>query len=134
MNQKQEAIRRMNELGLHDLVPDFEKGVVYQSVRLNRILNAVLQKPDDETSKLIHDFEAKHDCVVYHAQKTNTEVGELLSLLFVSNEEDLWESELEKEDDTFYTFSYVYNLAEPSFSEFGDIGIVPSMGGVTRVC
>lgn len=135
VSKKAEALKRMKVLGLDDsLISEFnDDDTVYQSVRLNRVLDAVLQLPDEETRQMIHDFENTNHCVVYHCQKTNTEVGVLYSLLFVSDDSDMWDSELSKEGDTYYAYAFVKNLSEPSFSEFGDIGVKPSMGGITRV-
>ncbi len=133
--QKAEALKRMKELHFDEsVISEFKNdGMVYQSVRLNQVLNAVLQHPDDETMVMIRDFEATNHCTVYHCQKTNTEVGVLYAILFVSDDSEMWDSELSKEGDVFYAYSFVKNLDNPLFSEFGDIGVVPSMGGITRV-
>lgn len=131
---KQEAIKRMKQLKLMaDVVNDFEKnGRVYYSERQNKFFNAVLYWLDNqkEWEEKVKKFEEEHNCLVYHCQLTHLEFGDVLSLLFVSSNEKEWPLDMEDLKNN-YAFAYCLDLSGP-FSEFGTIGLKPSMGGVVR--
>ena len=133
--QKAEALKRMAMLKLMKQVQDdFKKnGKVYYSERQNRIFNAVLYWVDNDERyvKIVKDFEKKHKALVYHCQLTHLEFGDCLSLLYVSANEEEWERD-RKDLSQGYAFSYVRNLDCEYDSDYGTIGIVPSMGGVLR--
>lgn len=87
----------------------------------------------DETVKNAIDlFETKHpDYLVYHSIVTKTNMGTILSILFVTPDPE--EDEFENFSGTIYTYSYVYNLTDPDCFEYGEIGIKGLGGGVVRV-
>lgn len=77
---------------------------------------------DKNYEKAVRDFEKKHpDCLVYHAIESITAHGKLLSLLYVSNDKEDWESERLESDNNI--MSYVVNIDNPDLSEFGYIAI-----------
>lgn len=133
--QKEEALKRMRMLHLlPNVIKDFEKkNKVYYSERQNKIFNAILYWVDNEKKyvDVVNEFEKKHNCLVYHCQLTHMEFGDCLSLLYVSEDENEWSQDI-KDIREGYAFAYVANLDEPSYSEFGTIGIRPSQGGVLR--
>lgn len=133
--QKQEAIKRLKMLKvMQNVIDDFEKnGKVYYSERQNAFFNATLFWVDNEPKyvKIIKDFEKKHNALVYHCQLTHLEYGDNLALLYVSKNEEEWH--MDREDITNgYAFSYVRNLDWGPDSDFGSIGIKPSLGGILR--
>lgn len=134
--QKQEAIKRMKMLKLMDnVVEEFkDKGTLYYSERMNAMFNAVLYWVDnhEEWSKMIKDFEKKWGFMVYHAQLTHTYVGDILSLLYVTKDEEEWEQDRQDIKDGV-VYAKCVNLNDDYFSEYGYIGIKPSMGGIVRV-
>ena len=133
--QKAEAIKRMKALKLMpQVIKDFEKkDKVYYSERQNAFFNAVLYWLDNEKRyvDLVKEFEKKHNALVYHCQLTHLEFGDCLTLLYVSDTEEEWpmDNRLLSEG---YPMAYVYNLDDETCSEFGSVGIKPSMGGVAR--
>lgn len=133
--QKQEALKRMQMLQLmNEVRNDFKKtGRVYYSERQNSMFNAVLYWLDNnpEYVKIVKDFEKKHNALVYHCQLTHFEFGSCLSLLYVSGEEDEWQMENDDLSEG-YPLAYVVSLDNESYSEFGSIGVRPSMGGIVR--
>lgn len=136
VKQKQEALKRMSMLQLLSQVKkDFEKNDrVYYSERQSAIFNATLYWLDNhqEYVDLVKEFEKKTHYLVYHCQLTHTHFGDLLSLFYVSTNEQEWE--MDKEDlKRGIMFVYVANVNEPTFNEYGTIEIKPSMGGVARV-
>ena len=132
--QKQEAIKRMKMLKImKEVIQDFkDNDKLYYSERQNSIFCATLYWLDNhpEWAGMVKEFEAETGYLVYHAQLTHTEFGDLLSLFFVG-EEDEWE--YEREDlVNGQSCCKVLNLSEPRFSEMGYIGFQPAMGGITR--
>lgn len=82
---------------------------------------------DKNYEKAVKDFETKHpDYIVYHAIESITAHGKLLSLLYVSNDKEDWESERLESDNNI--MSYVVNIDNPDLSEFGYIAIDGFMG------
>ena len=132
--QKAEALTRMQMLNLMGNVRKaFRSGKLYYSERQNAMFNAVLYFVDNNPSwkKRIKDIESSKGILVYHAQLTHTTMGDMLSLLYVSKDEHEWASDrnaLAKAQ----ACAYVMNLDDPDCSEFGWIGVKPSMGGVVR--
>lgn len=133
--QKQEALERMKLLQIMPQVRnDFKNNDrLYYSERLNAIFNATLYWVDNkpEFVNLIKEFENKYNALVYHAQLTHLEFGDCLALLYVSNQEEEW-SQDKRDILEGYAFSFVKNLSDEMFDDFGTIGIKPSMGGVVR--
>lgn len=77
---------------------------------------------DKNYEKAVKDFEAKHpDYIVYHAIESITAHGKLLSLLYVGDDNEEWETE--RLDSNNNIMSYVFNLDNPDLSEFGYIAI-----------
>ena len=97
---------------------------------------------DDEMKKEVQAFEEKHNCMVYHAIHSMTNIGEMLALLYVSSDVEEWEDDRndlkEMVEDYkgikfFNPFAYVINRSCPDCSEFGRIGIIPLNGGIKRI-
>ena len=126
--QKEEAIKRMKTLKLHEnVVREFtEKG----KLNLSEGYGA-LYWLDDTQQAYVDAFEQKYKALVYHVLHNMTEFGELLAFLYVSNEKEEWQYDRDDLKDG-YACAYVENLDEPSFSEFGSIGVKPQFGGVVR--
>ena len=77
---------------------------------------------DKAYEQALKKFEMEHpNYLVYHVIETITVSGKFLSLLYVSNEKEDWESERLQSDNTI--MSYVLNLDNPKLSEFGYITI-----------
>ena len=132
---KTEALERMkmlrimghvcNEFRTHD--------IVNYSERQNKIFDGILYWMDNEEkfTKIKNDFEKEYGGLVYHAQLIHTNIGDMLSLLYVSKTKSEWKQDrdLLKHGDTY---AYVYNLTDPDLSEIGLIGVAPKNGGITR--
>ena len=135
--QKQEAVARMEKLQLSpNVIKDFIKtGRLYYSERLNKTFNAVLYWLDnnEEWTKKVQEFEEENEAVVYHAQLTHFEFGDLLSLLFVGSEKDEWEYDRQDlENGQALAMVFNVNGSDDMNDEMGYIGIAPSMGGIAR--
>jgi len=87
---------------------------------------------NDEQQKLVKDWEEENECIVYHVIHDFTNFGEMLTFLYVSKYKEEWE--MDREDlKAGYPLAYVMNLTMPDCSEFGSVGVQPSIGGVKRV-
>ena len=131
---KQEALRRMEALKLHDegvhtCVGDFRKnGNVWKSE-----FHGILYWLDDDEKQIVKDFEEKYkewNFKVYHCYKAHTEFGDILYMLYVStNKEDTF-AQFVKDLKSNTVYAYAYNCSEPIFSEFGSSYIRPIFGGI----
>lgn len=134
--QKQECLKRMRMLKLMDnVVKEFEEtGKLYYSERLNQMFNAVLYWVDNnkEWVNLIEEFERKWNFMVYHCQLTHTTFGDILSLLYVTKDEEEWEQDRQDIKDGI-VYAKCINLSDETMSDYGYIGIKSSMGGIVRV-
>lgn len=134
-----QALYEMEQLGISQEIRNyFYDGELMMSVYLNDVLDAVTQKPDDSLLQMVKDWENETGNLVYHLQKVETNLGTMVTCLFVSKHEEDWEYSVEKfEKDGvqhFNVMTYVFNLSEPEFSEYGSVGLVTSkMGGVKRI-
>ena len=132
---QQEAVKRMKRLNMMPkIIKEFEKGVINYSEYLNSVCNAVLYwvSNDEELEGKIEEFEKENDAIVYHVQLSHTEIGDMYSFLYVSRKyEEEWEYDMEDLKQG-QCLAYVWNRTCPDCSEFGTIGVCPSMGGVVR--
>lgn len=87
---------------------------------------------DEELSAKIKEIEEKHNCTVYAVTHEYTEFGECYSFLLVTDYKEEWDSLLEKANNGFYAFAYVWNKDDDWCSEFGTIGIRSFGGGIKR--
>lgn len=126
--KKQEALERMKMLMLSpNIIKEFAKdGIVNMSET-----RGFLYWLDDEQKEYVSDFEEEHNALVYHVIHNYTEVGEMLTFLYVSDYVEEWGYD---RDDlkSGYACAYVKNLDEDAFSEFGSVGIKPEFGGLVR--
>lgn len=132
---KNEATARMRILKIHkNAVNDLEKN---DMVNVSFFGCGILYWPTDKQNELIKKFEDQYNGLVYHAISSTTEIGELLTLLYISQYESDWPTDREdlKNYDPRYGYSimaYVYNLANDIFSEFGSACVKPKNGGLVR--
>ena len=126
--QKQEAIHRMKMLNLHgNVLREFE-----QENRLNMSeYGGFLYWLDSDQQAIVDEFEAEWNALVYHVIHSYTSIGEMLTLLYVSNYPEEWEYDrLDLAEG--YPLAYVKNLDDPFLSEIGSVGIECRIGGLIR--
>lgn len=126
--KKTEALERMKVLKLHsNVINEFES---QDKVNLSEN-GGFLYWLNDDQKKRVAEFEKKYDALVYHVIRNVADIGELLSYLYVSDNEEEWE--MDRRDLADGTpFVYVENLNDKWCSEFGRIAIQPSIGGLIR--
>lgn len=126
-----EAVKRMKELKIYnDTIESFKKGKVSQSIQ--GFMYWIDENTENDLAQKITDFEAEKNAVVYYVIATNTNFGMLYHLLFVGDNESEWAFEHEDIKDN-YVFSYVINVDEPLFNEYGTIVVDQQYGGLVRV-
>lgn len=129
--KKEEAIRRMKSMHIMpDAIRIFAKE---NKVLVSENPYGFMYQANEAQAKLIAEFEAEYHTLVYHANLVHTrELGDLLSLFYVSNNLEEWEMD---RDDIKENFALVYcvNLAIPEFSEFGMIEFRTVNGGIKRI-
>ena len=125
--QKKEAIERMKILGLHpNVIKDFKQGI------LNYSEKGILFWVNDEWKKYIENFEQEYNCLVYHIIHNQTEFGELLTMLYVSDDKEEWSRDRQDLKECC-AYAYVENIDDPYCSEIGYVAIKPLFGGVIRL-
>ena len=124
----EEAVKRMELLNMSKrCIAQFKKGIIWESEGYG-----ALYEMEDNEKKIVEDFEREHTgCLVYHAIHNMFEFGECYSLLYVSNDKEEWEQDID-DIKNGCAFVYVYNKDDEWCSEFGTIGIRPSFGGLVR--
>lgn len=124
---KQEALSRMTSLELYAGAISLFKnsGVVTVSYQ------GSLTELSEAQAKKVCEFEKETGFLVYHAIRTDTGIGILLTLLYVSNALDEWKAECEGLDEG-YPNSYVVNMDDDICSEFGLVGIRKRAGYLVR--
>ena len=135
MNEKikQECIRRMQILrlhdeGLHTCLGDFRKtGTAWKSE-----FYGILYWLDDDERELVKNFENKYKkyaMKVYHCYRAHTQFGEVLYMFYCSNQAgENREFDENIKDNIIYC--YAENMTDPSCSEFGTCYIRSKFGGV----
>ena len=126
--QVKEAVERMKLL---ELYPTVIKEFINEKVINKSEHIGILYWLDDDEKKFVKDFENEYNAVVYHIVKTNTTIGCMLSVFYVSDEESEWESD--REDIKIgEQLCYVKNIDNDDCSEFGYICFRKNCGGLMR--
>lgn len=121
--QVEESRQRIELLGLE---PRFsEKLYISVSEKLytsDRYTIREVQKKETELIRAINEFEKKYNAYVYHIVYSDTNIGQLYTMLYVSSHEEEWESDRadikEKQ-----LYAYVWNKTDSCCSEIGLVGI-----------
>lgn len=146
LTAKQEALARLQKLeeSLPNVNPNirkyFEEGKLYYSYLTGGgfigSIDTITYNPNYEQA--VREFEQSKDKLVYHVIET----GNSLTFLYVTLSTDEWEEEelayewdeerLSKDNSLL---AYICNLENPSYSEFGYIGIDTFMdsGALIRI-
>lgn len=135
----EEAKQRLATLTKHGLHPnvlsDFRHGVLNYSerIRLGKHPMGALYWLDNEErfAKAVHEFEKEFECTAYHVTHEHTNIGETLTVFYVTSERDEWELDRADMEDN-HICAYVINLDDDNLSEFGGVGYAISGGGIIR--
>ncbi|WP_271005737.1 hypothetical protein [Listeria seeligeri] len=141
---KMEAIERMKLVKLDkSVVKEFENenklnysksGYVIFPNALNNTLHVATSEPlTSEMEEVVAKFEAREkSCLVYHVIFTEASFGRLYNILFIdSEEEEDWKYE-KIEMEYGIINSYVENVTNPNFSEYGSIAVEEFAGALIR--
>ena len=113
--QVEESKQRIELLGLE---PRFSEKL-YMS---DRYMIREVEDKERELIKAINEFEKEYNAYVYHIVYSNTNIGQLYTMLYVSSHEEEWESDRadikEKQ-----LYAYVWNRTDNCCSEIGLVGI-----------
>ena len=122
--------------GLMDnVITEFEKeDTLYYSEYVNKNFPAILYwiSNKEEYQTKIKEFEEKHNTLVYHVILSKTVFGTILSLLYVSEEQEVWQEDRDNLQEGL-PLAYCINIEDDNCSEFGGIQIAGAMGGIERL-
>ncbi len=85
----------------------------------------------DEQKTFVEEFEETNNALVYHVIHNDTEFGELLTFLYVSDDEEEWQCDREELADG-YACAYVKNVDDDCCSELGGICFKTQYGRLVR--
>lgn len=124
---KQEAVKRMEAMAIIDeTIAQFSQSDLVSFSR-----NGGNFWLTDKMKHLVSEFEEDYQGIVYYAILSNTSIGQMFSVFFVSEDTSTWSDDWQELKDG-YQFVYVFNLDNPMFSEFGTIAFQPVFGGLVR--
>lgn len=124
------------QFDLHpNVIDDYKRGVLNRSEAMrfgaSMVIGALYWLSDDE-KEIVKNVEKECNIKVFHVIKTNTTMGLMYSMLYVSDYPEEWERDREEMKEG-YPFAYVYNYTYVDYSEFGHIAIKKGAGGLVRV-
>ena len=127
--KKAEALWRMKKLGIFPgTMKQFEK---QGYVSISEPPFGAFYWAEGEDLKRIREFEKEHNALVYVVVRSYMEFGKMDAYLYVSDYPDEWRQDnmdLENRE----PIAYVYNHDMPDCSEFGCIGIAPTIAAGLR--
>ena len=124
---KEEAIRRMQQLGmLKSTIEKFKNGQLQVSQ-----LNGILFDADEEVQQIVNEHEKEFGELIYHVIHSFSNLGETYECLFVSQYMEDWkyENDMLKRN---IVYAYVENKTAPENSEAGSIMVCNVNGGLIR--
>lgn len=135
--QNKEALKRLKDLTKtfnlnNKLIEDFKTGKI--NCTLDEKICNIKDYPKFE--KLIKKFEREHNAVAYHYFLNEYWGMKMLAILYVGSYINDWEAEREFVccyNKCHYISSFVYNLDNLKYSEFGDIIISSENGVLIRI-
>ena len=131
---KKEALRRMRALrlmnnGFDSPIGDFN---LTESVWKSEYYG-ILYYLDKHEKKIVADFEkkySKYGVKVYHCYRAKREFGDILYMLYVSEDTADSPEKFDYDLRNGIAYIYAYNISEPAFSEFGTCYIKSQYGGI----
>ena len=88
---------------------------------------------EPEIQNKIKEIEKEYNCTVYAITHEFSDFGEMYDFLLVTDYKEEWNDLVVKENNTYFTFAYVWNKSDNNLSEFGTICIQSFGGGIRRV-
>lgn len=127
--QKLEALKRMRVLNLHhNTLEEFEK-----EGRVNKSeFGGFLYWLNEEEEEIIREWEKETGYLAYHAIFNRTNIGDMLSIFYVSKFEEEWIID-NKDLKEGRALVFVKNIDADMNSEFGTILFETKIGGLVRV-
>lgn len=132
--KKEEAIKRMKELGLFaPCIKAFKR----DEVQLSEPTGGLYEfSSDKELTAKVQEFEKENNALVYHVIHTPTmidgEAMDMYNFLYVSDYQEEWEMD-QNDIKEGYALVYVWNKTIDYFSEFGSIAVKEKFGGLVRI-
>lgn len=134
--QKLESIARLeilqNEYLLHkNVLKEFTKeGTIYYSENLGGVMSGILYWLHNKSGyvEVVEEVQQEHNIFVYHCLLKHMELGDILIMLYVSEDEEDWKSERQELLEGYINVC-AYNLGL-GYYEFGQVEITGVNGGI----
>lgn len=139
--QKQEAIKRLEILEKEYLVHKNvlkeykEDETIYYSENFGGFYNGILYWLHNRKDfiNIVKEIEEKRNIYVYHCILNHYKGVDVLSMLYISADEENWEYEKNQLKDNGYIDVCICDLSCDFYSEFGSVEITGVNGGLNRV-
>lgn len=134
---KAEALSRLEKLDIamkyRDAFEIFKERTEYIPMTMPGVtVTFIGYPPTPELKKRIKEFETETGFLVYYGILWNTNIGRMLTMLYVSKHKDEWE--IEHDDlDALMPVAYVANLDHEECSEFGGVILRKVEDGLARI-
>lgn len=134
---KAEALSRLEKLDIavryRDAFEIFKERIEYTPMTMPGLPFSMLgYPPDPDSKKRIKEFETETGFLVYYGILWNTNIGRMLTMLYVSKHKDEWDLEHENLD-ALMPVAYVANLDHEECSEFGGVILRKVEDGLARI-
>lgn len=139
--QKQEALKRLEilekEYLLHKNVLKEYKAdeTIYYSENLGGFHQGILYWLHNRQAfvNIVKEIEEKRNIYVYHCILNYTKLGEVLTMLYISADEQNWEYERNQLQNDGFIDVCICDLSCEFYSEFASVEITGVNGGLNRV-
>ena len=129
--KKQEGIKRLHELAARfDLGEKLENYFKEDRLYYSYAYSMDTINYDKRYADAVKEFERAYHCLVYHVIEANTNLGIMLSFLFVSDHQSDWEEE-KLDNDSIMSYSFIVEDGWDE-GEFGAISMAAPMGYLMR--
>ncbi len=132
--KKIEALKRLETISnAFDLGPKLVKYLNEDKLYYSYAYSMDTINYDKRYAEAVKCFETRYDAYVYHVIEANTNIGTMLSFLFVGDNEEDWTMQ-QLEGKYIYSYSFVIEN-ENSWveGEFGDIVLDSPLGYLMRI-
>lgn len=120
-----EALRRLQKLNVMDtVIKSFQKRKLFMSE-----FGGILYDLNEDATAAVAEAK-KRNLFPYAVCRTQTEIGDMYTVLGVSRNKEEWG--FERPTHNGECLAYVYNANDPLFSEYGDVIVEGANGGIIR--
>lgn len=129
--RKEQAVKYMQTLGIYKpYINGFKQS---DKVCFFENFGGFWVNQEPEIEKKMKEIEKEYNCTVYAITYEYTDIGEFYDFLIVTDYKEEWEDLVEKYQNDYAAYAYVWNKSDDWCSEFGTVVIKRFGGGIKRI-